>query len=49
VIIEGNATGQLAKQIRLYTGVDIDDRILKYNGLSFSVEEVAERLAGLLD
>jgi len=49
VIIEGNATGQLAKQIRLYTGIDIDDRILKYNGLSFSVEEVADRLAGLLD
>jgi 2-oxoglutarate ferredoxin oxidoreductase subunit alpha len=49
VIIEGNATGQLAKQIRLYTGVDIDDRILKYNGLSFAVEEVADRLAGLLD
>jgi hypothetical protein len=27
----------------------MDDRILKYNGLSFSVEEVADRLAGLLD
>ncbi len=49
VIIEGNATGQLARQIKLYTGVDIADRILKYNGLSFAVEEVADKLAGLLD
>jgi len=49
VIVEGNATGQLAKQIKLYTGIDIDNRILKYNGLSFAVEEVTDRLAGLLD
>jgi 2-oxoglutarate ferredoxin oxidoreductase subunit alpha len=49
VIIEGNATGQLAKQIKLHTGINVDKRILKYSGLSFSVEEVERELAGLID
>jgi 2-oxoglutarate ferredoxin oxidoreductase subunit alpha len=48
VIIENNATSQFGKLIKLHTGIDIDNRILKYNGLSFSVEEVTERLKGLL-
>jgi 2-oxoglutarate ferredoxin oxidoreductase subunit alpha len=49
VIVEGNATCQLGKQIKLYTGLDIDEKILKYNGLNFTVEEVAERLGSILD
>ncbi len=49
IIIESNSTGQFAKQIKLNTGVDIDEKILKYSGLSFSVEEVVERLETLLD
>lgn len=49
VVMESNATGQFAKQIKLHTGVDVDQRILKYNGLAFAVEEVVERLNGLLD
>jgi 2-oxoglutarate ferredoxin oxidoreductase subunit alpha len=44
VIIENNATSQFAKLIKLYTGIDIEEKILKYNGLSFSVEEVFEKL-----
>ena len=49
IIIENNATAQLAKLIRLNTGIDIENRILKYNGLSFSVEELTEGLNGLLN
>ncbi len=49
IIIENNATSQFSKLIRLHTGIDIENRILKYNGLSFSVEEVVERLDGLLN
>ncbi|MHC4742787.1 MAG: 2-oxoacid:acceptor oxidoreductase subunit alpha [Planctomycetota bacterium] len=49
ILIEGNATGQFGKLIKLSTGVDIENRILKYNGLCFSVEEVVERLNGYLD
>ena len=43
IIFENNATGQFAKQIKLHTGIDIDDKVLKYNGLSFTVEEVVEK------
>jgi len=48
IIIEGNATAQFAKLIKLDTGIDIDHRILKYNGLNFSVEEIVDELDGLL-
>jgi 2-oxoglutarate ferredoxin oxidoreductase subunit alpha len=48
VIIENNATCQFGKLIKLNTGIDIENRILKYNGLSFSVKEVTEKLKGVL-
>ncbi len=49
IIVENNATSQFAKLIKLYTGIDIKDKILKYSGLSFYVEELTERLNGLLN
>ncbi|MBW8039970.1 MAG: 2-oxoacid:acceptor oxidoreductase subunit alpha [Planctomycetes bacterium] len=49
IIVENNATAQFARLIRLNTGIDIENRILKYNGLSFSVEELTEELNGMLD
>jgi len=48
VVIESNATSQFGKLIRLQTGINIENKILKYNGLSFSVEELAEKLKGVL-
>ena len=48
IIIENNATSQLAKLIKLYTGVDIEAKILKYDGLAFSVEEVAAEIKKIL-
>ncbi|MFH1283105.1 MAG: 2-oxoacid:acceptor oxidoreductase subunit alpha [bacterium] len=44
IIIEGNATAQFAKLIKLYNNVEIDNKILKYNGSPFSVEELTEKL-----
>ncbi|MGB8656594.1 MAG: 2-oxoacid:acceptor oxidoreductase subunit alpha [Candidatus Zixiibacteriota bacterium] len=44
IIIENNATSQFGKLIKLHAGFEIKKKILKYNGLPFSVEEVAERL-----
>lgn len=44
IIIENNATSQLARLIKLHTGEDIEERILKYNGLAFSVEELMARI-----
>jgi 2-oxoglutarate ferredoxin oxidoreductase subunit alpha len=48
VIVENNATSQFGRLIKLHTDIDIENKILKYNGLSFSVEEVVERLSSLL-
>jgi 2-oxoglutarate ferredoxin oxidoreductase subunit alpha len=48
IIIENNATSQFARLIKLYTGADIEARILKYNGLAFSVEEVMARFKEII-
>ena len=48
LIIENNATSQFGKLIKLYTGMDIEAKILKYNGLAFSVEEVAAEIKKIL-
>jgi 2-oxoglutarate ferredoxin oxidoreductase subunit alpha len=49
IMVENNATSQFAKLIKLHTGIDINNKILKYSGLSFYVEELTERLKGLLN
>lgn len=49
VIIENNATSQFGGLIRLDTGFEIDRKILKYNGLPFSVEEVEVSLKTIVE
>ncbi len=49
IIVENNATSQFANLIKLHTGIEINDRILKYDGLSFYVEELTEKLNDLLN
>jgi 2-oxoglutarate ferredoxin oxidoreductase subunit alpha len=49
IIVENNATSQFAKLIKLHTGIDIEGKILKYNGLSFYVEELTQKLNTLLN
>jgi len=44
IVVENNATGQLAKLIRQETGITVNRKVLKYNGLMFSVEELIEKL-----
>ena len=48
-IVENNATCQLGKLIQLETGVMIpeENRLLKYDGLPFPVEQVEAFLEGL--
>ena len=48
VLIENNATGQFGKLIKLYTGIEVDAKILKFNGLPFSVEELTEKLENIV-
>ncbi len=40
IILEGNATSQFGKLLRREVGVEFDERILKYDGIQFTVEEV---------
>jgi 2-oxoglutarate/2-oxoacid ferredoxin oxidoreductase subunit alpha len=44
VIIEGNATAQMAGLIRRETGIQVDAAILKFDGRPFSPEEIVHRL-----
>jgi 2-oxoglutarate ferredoxin oxidoreductase subunit alpha len=44
IVIEGNATAQLAALIRRETGQKVDTTILKYDGRPFSPGEIVDRL-----
>lgn len=48
IAIENNTSGQFANLIRRETGFEIKNRILKYDGRSFSVEEVATKVREIL-
>jgi 2-oxoglutarate ferredoxin oxidoreductase subunit alpha len=47
VIVE-NSTSQFGQLIRMQTGFDMDRKVLKYNGLPFSVEELEVQLKSVL-
>jgi len=44
IIVENNSSAQLAQLIKFSTGYDIKNKILKYNGFPFSVEEVNRKI-----
>ncbi|MFN4224290.1 MAG: 2-oxoacid:acceptor oxidoreductase subunit alpha [Fervidobacterium nodosum] len=44
IFVEQNATGQFANLLKLELGVDTSNRILKYSGYVFSVEELVEKI-----
>jgi 2-oxoglutarate ferredoxin oxidoreductase subunit alpha len=48
IIVENNATSQFANLIKMQTGMSIDKKILKYNGMPFFVEELEEKLRTVL-
>lgn len=48
IIIENNATSQFGKLLKLYTGIDVETKILKYNGLPFYVDELTEKLNNII-
>lgn len=45
--MENNQDGQFAELIRAETGLEIKERILKYNGLPFASDELAGKIRGL--
>ena len=42
--VENNATGQLAKLLKMETGIEIEKQILKYDGRPFLPEELARQI-----
>lgn len=44
VLVEQNGTAQLGGLIRKFTGIDIKEKLLKYNGRPFYPEEIIERI-----
>ncbi len=44
VCVEGNYTGQLANMIRTYTGIQVDKRVLRYDGRPVSPKFILEHL-----
>lgn len=44
ICVENNYTGQFANVLKLELNISVDDKILKYNGMPFSVEELTSKL-----
>ncbi len=42
IAVEQNATGQLAKLLRMETGIQVDHRVLRYDGRPFTPEDILE-------
>jgi len=49
LVVESNATSQFGRLVALRTGRALDHAVLKYSGEAFTVEEVAEGIAGILN
>ena len=49
VVMENNATGQFANLLGQELGIEVSERILKYDGAPFSVEEVIEKIRKISD
>jgi len=47
-MVENNATGQFSRLLRIHADINVDHRILKYNGLSFASDELAQKLDSIL-
>jgi 2-oxoglutarate ferredoxin oxidoreductase subunit alpha len=48
VIIEGNRTAQLASLIKRQTGLEITNKLLKFNGRPFTYEELLAKIKALI-
>lgn len=49
IVVENNATSQFGNLLKSLTGERVHGRILKYNGLPFSVEELEEKIRSAID
>ncbi len=49
VVMENNATGQFANVLTQELGIEVSERILKYDGSPFSVEETVKEIKKIFD
>ena len=47
--IHKSVTSQFGKLIKLYTGIDIEHKLLKFTGMPFSVEELTEKIKKIME
>jgi 2-oxoglutarate ferredoxin oxidoreductase subunit alpha len=45
VLVENNAVGQFGQLLRQETGIEIEKKILKYDGRPFWSDEIIQRLS----
>jgi 2-oxoglutarate ferredoxin oxidoreductase subunit alpha len=48
VVVEGNATGQFARILKIHADIHLDHKILKYDGLPFAADTLARELRSIL-
>ena len=48
IVVENNATSQFGKLLELFTGIVVEHKILKFNGLPFFVDELTDKLEKIL-
>jgi len=48
IVVEGNATGQFARILKIHADIDVDHKILKYDGLPFAADTLARKLQEIL-
>ncbi len=48
LLIENNATAQAGQVIRMKTGIDIKDQMLLYTGKALAIEDVIDRIRGVV-
>ncbi|RLE90086.1 MAG: hypothetical protein DRJ46_04260, partial [Thermoprotei archaeon] len=44
ILVENNATGQLGSLLREHLCLEVDEKLLKYDGRPFYPEEIAEKV-----
>jgi len=48
IVVDNNATAQFARLLKISMGIQVDHKILKYDGLSFASDSLAERINNIL-
>jgi 2-oxoglutarate ferredoxin oxidoreductase subunit alpha len=48
IVVENNATAQFARLLKIHADINVDHNILKYDGLCFAADSLAETLNGIL-